>query len=71
MAFCRACGTEVGGAAFCPKCGANQGAVATPSAPGSSDYPTAGIEENIAGLLCYLPFVGWVISIIFLLVDKR
>jgi|SRR5215467_3705987 len=71
MAFCRACGTEVGGAAFCPKCGANQGAVATPSAPRSSDYPTAGIEENIAGLLCYLPFVGWVISIIFLLVDKR
>jgi len=70
MAFCKACGADVGGAAFCPKCGANQGAVTTPAA-GSSDSPTAGLEENVAGLLCYLPFVGWVISIIFLLVDKR
>jgi uncharacterized membrane protein len=72
MAFCKACGADVGGAAFCPKCGANQGAVqAAPAAAGSSESPTAGLEENVAGLLCYLPFVGWIISIIFLLIDKR
>lgn len=69
MAFCKACGTDVGGAAFCPKCGANQGAVAAPTAAGSSDSPTAGIEENIAGLLCYL--FTWVSGLIFLLIDKR
>lgn len=72
MAFCKACGQELGGAAFCPKCGASQGAVAAPGAPvvaGSSDSPTAGLEENVAGLLCYL--VGWISGLIFLLIDKR
>ena len=72
MAFCKACGADVGGAAFCPKCGASQGAVA-PAGGGaatvSSDSPTAGMEENIAGLLCYL--FGWVSGLIFLLIDKR
>ncbi|HEX4381188.1 MAG TPA: DUF4870 domain-containing protein [Candidatus Acidoferrum sp.] len=31
--------------------------------------PTEGIEENIAGLLCYI--FGWVSGLIFLLIDKR
>ena len=71
MAFCKACGQEVGGAAFCPKCGAGQGAGApsAPAAAGSSDSPTAGMEENVAGLLCYL--FGWISGLIFLLIDKR
>jgi uncharacterized membrane protein len=29
----------------------------------------SGLQENVAGLLCYL--VGWLTGIIFLLVDKR
>jgi uncharacterized membrane protein len=66
MAFCSSCGTEVAGAAFCPKCGAAQGAAA--SAPVAAS-PTAGMEENIAGLLCYI--FGWVSGLIFLLIDKR
>jgi uncharacterized membrane protein len=71
MAFCKACGQEVGTATFCPKCGANQAAAATPvAAPVSSAAPpTAGIDENVAGLLCYV--LGWVTGIIFLLIDKR
>jgi uncharacterized membrane protein len=71
MAFCKACGQEVGTASFCPKCGANQGAAATPvAAPATSTAPaTAGIEENVAGLLCYV--LGWLTGIIFLLIDKR
>ena len=68
MAFCKACGQDIGDAAFCPKCGASQGAAA-PAAVGSSESPTAGIEENVAGLLCYL--FGWVSGLIFLLIDKR
>jgi uncharacterized membrane protein len=67
MAFCSACGTEVSGAAFCPKCGAAQGGVAAPSAPAAA--PTAGLDENVAGLLSYL--LGWLTGIIFLLIDKR
>ena len=68
MAFCKACGQDIGTAAFCPKCGANQGAAITagtaPVAPSSE-----GLAENVAGLLCYA--VGWVTGIIFLLIDKR
>jgi uncharacterized membrane protein len=68
MAFCKACGTELGGAAFCPKCGASQTASAVPmaTAPAAS---SEGLAENVAGLLCYA--VGWVTGIIFLLIDKR
>jgi len=67
MAFCKACGQEIGGASFCPKCGASQSAaVTTAAAPAAS---TEGMAENIAGLLCYL--AGWVTGLIFLLIDKR
>jgi len=66
MAFCSACGAEVGGAAFCPKCGAAQGAAATAAAAAS---PTAGMEENVAGLVAYI--LGWITGLIFLLIDKR
>jgi len=70
MAFCKTCGTELGGAAFCPKCGAGQGAAAAaPASVASSDSPTAGMDENVAGLLCYL--FGWISGLIFLLIDKR
>ena len=68
MAFCKACGQEIGTATFCPKCGANQGAAApAPAAPAA--YPTEGLQENVAGLLCYI--LGWLSGLIFLLIDKR
>jgi uncharacterized membrane protein len=67
MAFCSACGAEVSGAAFCPKCGASQSAVAAQSAPAAS--PTAGMDENVAGLLSYV--LGWLTGLIFFLIDKR
>lgn len=70
MAFCKACGQEIGSATFCPKCGANQSATTAPAPVTSSAAPpTEGLQENIAGLLCYL--VGWITGIIFLLIDKR
>jgi|HubBroStandDraft_6_1064221.scaffolds.fasta_scaffold16525_1 uncharacterized membrane protein len=78
MAFCKACGQDAGQASFCPKCGVAQGAspaggaqsaaVATPAAQ-AAEYPTAGMDENIAGLLCYV--FGWISGLIFLLIDKR
>lgn len=70
MAFCKACGQEIGDAGFCPKCGASQSGSAAPvAASTSAESPTAGMEENVAGLLCYL--FGWVSGLIFLLIDKR
>ena len=69
MAFCKACGQEIGNANFCPKCGANQTATAPSPPVPTTASPTEGLQENIAGLLCYL--VGWITGIIFLLIDKR
>lgn len=68
MAFCKACGADIGAAGFCPKCGANQGAASPAGAPAAAS-PTEGLQENVAGLLCYL--VGWISGLIFLLIDKR
>jgi uncharacterized membrane protein len=68
MAFCKACGQDIGNANFCPKCGANQSAAVSPASE-SAASPTEGIQENVAGLLCYI--LGWVTGIIFLLIDKR
>ena len=74
MAFCSACGSDVGGAAFCPKCGAAQGAAAAPASAPAGGAPvaaagTSGLEENVAGLLCYV--LGWVTGLIFFIIDKR
>jgi len=63
MAYCSACGTELPVAATaCPKCGQ----------PVSTTTPTptiTGIQENIAGLLCYV--LWWVTGLVFFLLDKR
>jgi uncharacterized membrane protein len=73
MAFCNKCGSVyTEGAAFCPQCG---GTLAGPAPASASPAPivapaaAGGLQENIAGLLCYL--VGFITGIIFLLIDKR
>ena len=68
MAFCKASGQDIGNANFCPKCGTSQSAAVAPAPVAAS---TDGVQENVAGLLCYLPAVGWVIALIFFLIDKR
>jgi uncharacterized membrane protein len=69
MAFCKACGQDIGASNFCPKCGANQAAAVTP-APAPVPAPTSqGLAENVAGLLCYAG--AWITGILFLLIDKR
>lgn len=69
MAFCKACGQDIGGAAFCPKCGASQSGAAAPAPTAAAAPSSEGLAENVAGLLCYA--LGWVTGIIFLLIDKR
>src|SRR5208283_3383037 len=44
MAFCKACGQEIGTAGFCPKCGANQASAVAPSAAPAAN-PTEGLAE--------------------------
>ena len=68
MAFCGKCGNEAAdGVAFCPKCGAPIDA-GTPVVA-ANGAGTAGMQENVASMLCYV--LGWLTGIIFLLVDKR
>ena len=67
MAFCGKCGSSVqDGTPFCPQCGAPVG-VAAPVMP--SPVAGSGLQENVAGLLCYV--LGWLTGLIFLLIDKR
>lgn len=69
MAFCGKCGSSVpDGAPFCPQCGAQVGVSAAPPMA-MAPAGTSGLQENVAGLLCYL--LGWLTGIIFLLIDKR
>jgi uncharacterized membrane protein len=35
----------------------------------AGDFPTSGLDSNVAGLLAYL--LGWVSGLVFLLLDKR
>ena len=61
MPFCCSCGQKVGPSdGFCPHCGAAQ-ATCTPV----TDY-LHGISPRTASLLCYIPIVGWVVSIVIL-----
>ena len=74
MAFCTQCGNQVGGDdRFCAKCGGLQGErlADTPPAPTPPplSLPPLGptrLKPNVAALLCYIPSVGWVASVIFL-----
>lgn len=75
MAFCSSCGAQVDGR-FCPKCGAPQGnpAGATPGAqqPAYAPPPPAqpvagGMEDNMAGALCYL--LGFITGVLFLVLE--
>lgn len=67
MAFCPNCGSQATGS-FCPNCG-------TPLGSSFSNRPAAGtsglgISENVAGALCYTPFlIGIICSIAFLVIS--
>jgi len=74
MAFCPKCGSQINeGATFCGSCGAQVGGTTgTPaSAPPGSSPLTGGsaMAKNVAGMLVYLPFVGWIIAIVFLVAE--
>src|SRR5258705_7950469 len=69
MPFCSQCGTEVGAAdVFCARCGARQPSGAVP--PVRSNDPLAGVNPRTASILCYIPGVGWIASIVVLASDK-
>lgn len=59
MPYCNQCGNQVGNAdRFCGRCGATQNGAGPPIG--------ASIDPKQAATLCYLPFVGWIVSIVVL-----
>ena len=63
MPYCSACGTALPAvAAVCPKCG-------KPVTRTTPTQAVAGLQENVAGLLCYV--LGWLTGLLFFLLDKR
>jgi len=68
MAFCAKCGAQLAaGATFCSSCGAAQGAGSGGGGPAAA--AGTGLEENVAGLICYV--LGLLTGIVFFVIDKR
>ncbi len=65
MAYCCQCGNPVADTdRFCARCGARQ-----PVTP-RRVQPMAGLSPRAASVLCYIPFVGWIASIVILASDR-
>jgi len=66
MPFCSQCGNQVDAAdVFCAKCGARQ-----PNAPPRPADPFSSITPRTASILCYIPGLGWICSIIVLASER-
>jgi uncharacterized membrane protein len=69
MPFCSQCGNQVEPAArFCARCGSRQ-----PIPGGEPSQPVdalAGISPRTASILCYVPGLGWIASIIVLAANR-
>jgi uncharacterized membrane protein len=68
MPFCSQCGKEVGPAdGFCNRCGARQPREgASASGHSVANDPFASMTPRTASILCYIPVVGWIVSILVL-----
>ena len=63
MPFCTQCGKQVRAEdVFCDRCGTRQ----TPSAPKSNTNTFRGISPRTASMLCYIPVLGWLASVVIL-----
>jgi uncharacterized membrane protein len=79
MPFCSQCGNQVGtGDQFCGRCGTPQPGAAPPPPPprggprhrAPGNDPLANIDARTAAILCYIPGIGWIMSIIVLASDR-
>ena len=70
MPFCSQCGNQVGNAdAYCPKCGARQPS-ASARGPRPGQDPLSQMSGRTASILCYVPGIGWIVSIVVLASEK-
>ena len=66
MPFCTICGNQVSPAdQFCRACGTRQ-TPASGSPTAAAKDPLRNVTPRTAALLCYVPIIGWVMSIVVL-----
>src|SRR5215813_8679401 len=77
MPFCSQCGNQLGGPdRYCSRCGAQQPAAAGEAPPpprnnaATGSDPLASVDGRTASILCYIPGVGWIMSIIVLASER-
>jgi uncharacterized membrane protein len=72
MPFCSQCGNQVVPAdLYCGRCGSKQPpASGAPPVAGQQHDPFAGLNPRTASILCYIPGLGWIASIIVLASDR-
>src|SRR4051794_240728 len=64
MPFCTNCGNQVGATdKFCAACGAPQSVRSSAATPGDM---LRGMSPRTASVLCYVPLIGWLASIVVL-----
>jgi uncharacterized membrane protein len=69
MPFCSQCGQPVGGSdAYCPHCGRPQPGPA--AARPTGHVPLSQFSPRTAAILCYVPGLGWIASIVVLASEK-
>ncbi len=80
MPYCNQCGNQVGAAdRFCGRCGGDQPIHAhpastppaspppsTPPPPPRPPDPLEGLHPRTASILCYVPGIGWIASLVIL-----
>jgi uncharacterized membrane protein len=70
MPFCSQCGNQVGTAQYCAQCGAKQPVEGAPPRAASGRDALAGLNPRTASILCYVPGIGWIASLIVLASDR-
>ena len=71
MPFCSQCGNQVGSTdGYCAKCGARQPSAAPPRPGAATADPFRGITPRTASILCYIPGLGWIASIVVLASER-
>jgi uncharacterized membrane protein len=69
MPYCTQCGHEVKPTdAFCMSCGATQRSETGTKGPAREFLP--GLDDHRASIFCYIPFVGWIASIVILATER-
>jgi uncharacterized membrane protein len=69
MPFCCQCGASAGPAdVYCACCGARQNVAAPPQPPSAG--AAGSVNARTAAMLCYIPFIGWIASIVVLASER-